>query len=204
MLGRLPIAADRTAQHDERHQQHKFGAKTRKVDFLTDPHTGRILSDPAALFESTVKFPAEAWCGRRRRRRRVIIIKRRSRIRRRGRGRRRINRRRRTDDNNTADDDAADDAFVGARFPSFAHTGCLVTGPIAFDKLCAAACAAVRTYRYASEATAKTHNTWAFAPCPRCSGGNRDVLKPPRAVVVQINNANSGPTTGTARLAKRR
>ena len=140
-----------STHYDERHQQQKFGSNTRKVKMLTGPRTGRLLSDPNALYEHTVKFPAE-WRGSR-----GVCLTR-----------------------NT------DGSFNGLRFPNYEYTGCMMIGPKAFDKLCNAACAALRTY--ASTTTAQTHNAWAFEPCARCNAHDREVMKPPRAVVVQISD----------------
>ena len=61
-LARNPLMFETSTHYDERHQQQKMGSKTRKVKMLTDPRTGRLLSNPKALYEHTVKFPAE-WRG---------------------------------------------------------------------------------------------------------------------------------------------
>jgi hypothetical protein len=153
-LARNPIVFASTAHYDERHQQQKFGSKTRKVKVLIDPRSGRLLSNPQALYEHTVKFPAE-WRGSH-----GVCLTR-----------------------------NADGSFDGSRFPNYEYTGCMMVGPNAFDKLCCCACAAARTY--ASPATARTHNAWVFEPCVRCNDRGRDVMRPPRAVVVQVSNFGS-------------
>jgi hypothetical protein len=38
-----------STHYDERHHQQKIGSKTREVKMLTDPRTGRLLSNPKAL-----------------------------------------------------------------------------------------------------------------------------------------------------------
>jgi len=62
-----------------------------------------------------------------------------------------------------------------------------VIGPVAFDKLCDAACAAVRTY---SSPSSRAHNAWAVLPCARCRAPLRDVMQAPRTVVVQLSNVD--------------
>ncbi len=57
-LARHPIEIFTSVQSDERHKQ-KFGQKKAQVKVLVDPHTGRLPSNPDALYETTVKFPAE-------------------------------------------------------------------------------------------------------------------------------------------------
>ena len=58
-LARHPIEILTTVQSDERHEKQKFGQKKAKVKVLVDPRSGRLLSDPDALYETTVKFPGE-------------------------------------------------------------------------------------------------------------------------------------------------